>query len=369
MDKENLYKLKKIAHNLSILYIEDDKALQSQVGGFLTKLFGTFYSAKDGDEGFDLYLEKKPDIILTSLIIPKRNGFDMVVDIKGENPDAKIIILSQNNDDLELLQTIDMGIVEFLIKPLDINTLLDALLVALSQIQKQEKDKRCIEDLQSIKKQNGTLDFYSSYKGISLFKVGELLEVKDDEFIVRVPKTQFLAIKNSKNTVINIPSLDKCISANVFDIDEQKKQFILINPQYISYKLMKLQQKRININKTFKVGIHLKKIAIEAKVLDISFTSLSFYIEDLDSGIKANDRVELTLGVEIDSVSSMINEKRFAKVFAKGQILKVEPYKNGYKLLSLLKVQKASQRTLGDYLKQREMEIIGEFKNKLMLLK
>ncbi len=363
MNKENLYKLKKLARNLSILYIEDDVVLQKLVGNFLNKLFEVFYQAHDGIDGLEQYKNRKPDIILTSLIVPKRNGLEMIIDIKGEDSDAKIVILSHNNDDLELLQTIDLGIVDFLIKPFDVNTLLDSLLVAISQVQKQNIDKRCIEDLQEVKRKNHKVEFFSSYKGISIHKVGDLIDIKDDEFTIQMPYSQFIAIKYAKKTIIHLESLDKYIEANVFDTDKEKLQITLINPHYISYKLIKLQQKRIKIDKTFQVGLHLKNTALEAKILDISFTSIAIYIDDLDSGLKLNDKVDLTLGVEIDGVSSLVKEKRFAKVFSQGQILKIEPFNKGYKILSLLKVQKASQRTLKDYIKQREMEIIKEFTN------
>ena len=362
MDKENLYKLKKLAINLSILYIEDDTALQNKVGGFLNKLFDNFYCAFDGNDALKQYKNKQPDIVLTTLEIPKKNGFDLVVDIKGENPDVKIVILSYDNEDLELLQTIDIGIVDFLIKPLDINTLLDSLLVAISQVHKQDIDTRCIEDLKIAKEQKSKIDFFSSYKGVSIHKDGELKEIKDDEFIVTVPSALLVAMRNAKNTIINLKSLDKYIRANVFDIDKENSQVTLINPHYVSYRLIELQQKRIKIDKNFKVGLYFRNIAIEAKIIDISFTSITIYIDKLVDGLKLNSKVDLTLGVYINSANRFIKEKRFAKVFSQGQILKIEPFDNGYKILSLLKIQKSSQRILSDYLKQREIEIINEFK-------
>ncbi len=360
MDKENLYKLKKLAQNLSILYIENDVNLQRDVGGFLKKLFTNVYTALDEEDGLEQYQSKKPSIVLTSLTLPNQNSLEMVIDIKGENSDAKIVILSDTNEDLELLQTIDLGIVEFLIKPFDINTLLDALLVAISQVQKQDKDTRCIEDLKTIKQDTNTLDFFSSYKGISIRKAGKLVNIQDDEFTVKIPYIEFIAMKYNQKTIINLPTLNKAIEANVFNVNKDKLEVTLINPHYISMKLFKLQQKRIKIDTTFQVGIHSSNGAIDAKVLDISYTSITFYIDNLESKLTLNDKVDLTMGVEIDSPSSVITEKQFSKVFANGHILKIEPYKQGYKVLALIKIPKSSQRPMMSYLKQRESEIIFE---------
>jgi len=363
MTVEELKQLRKLARGLSILYIENDTVLQNQVGTFLTKLFDTCYQAFDGQDGLNQYLEYQPDIILTSLVLPKKDGVELVIDIKGEDENAKIIIFSVENEDLQFLQTIDMGIVDFVLKPFEINKLFDSLLVGISQKQKENIDPRCIEDLRTIKTKGEKVEFFNYYKGLSIHKLVSLVEIKDTEFTIKVPYSQQLAMRYEAKTIIDIMTNDKHIEAQVLKIDKNSGLVTFISPHYINYKMIKMQQKRIKIDKTFKVGFHLQGTAIEAKVIDISFTSLSIYIDDLETLVSANDEIDLNLGVEIASANKMITDKKFVKVFARGKILEKKRYKQGYKFLTTLKVKPSSQRVLKDYLSQRELEILLEYKN------
>ncbi len=363
MTIEELKQLRQLSRGLSVLYIEDDIVLQKQVGTFLTKLFDTCYQAFDGKDGLAQYLEYKPDIILTSLVLPKKDAVELIIDIRGEDENAKIIIFSIENEDLQFLQTIDMGIVDFVLKPFEINGLFDSLLVGISQKQKENIDPRCIEDLKSIKTKNKKVEFLNYYKGLFIHKLGSLVEVKNNEFTVKVPYSQQLAIRYEAKTIINTMINDKHIETQALKIDKDRGLVTFIGPHYINFKMIKMQQKRVKIDKTFRVGFHLQGSAVEAKVIDISFTSLSIYIDDLQTLVKPNDEIDLNLGIEIASANKMITDKKFVKVFARGKILEKKRYKQGYKILTTLKVQSASQRVLKDYLAQRELEIILEYKN------
>ena len=362
MTIEELKQLRVLARGLSVLYIESDLVLQKQVGTLLAKLFETFYQAFDGDDGYDKFLEYKPDIILTSLVLPKKDAVELIIDIKGKDENAKIIIFSINNDDLQFLQTIDMGIVDFVLKPFEINNLFDALLVGISQKQKENTDPRCIEDLRAVKTKNEKVEFFNYYKGLSIHKLGEIVDVRDDEFTVKVPYSQQIAIKYEAKTIIDIQINDKHIETQVLKIDKKEGLITFVGPHYINFHMIKLHQKRIKIDKTFQVGFHLKGSAVEARVIDISSTSLSIYIDDLKTQVLPNDEIDLNLGIEIASANKLIKDKKFVKVFARGKVLEKKRYKQGYKILTTLKVQPASQRVLKDYLSQREFEIIIEYK-------
>jgi CheY-like chemotaxis protein len=365
MDKENFLKLRKLSNNLSILYIEDDKSVQNEVGKVLGKLFDTFYQAYSSEDGLKIYKDKKPSLVITSVdfsnkeVYQEAEGIDLVIDIKGENDKAKIIVLSKKNKDFELLEIIDLDVVELLEKPYEVNKLLDAVLVAISQVQKQEIDTRCIAQLKETKQQNLQIECYSDFKGVFTRGIGTLVDVKDDEFIVALPKSVFIAVKYSKKVVLYIQSTKSYIEANLFDI--KNDSVVLVNPKFISGHMFNSKQKHIHIDKSFKAGLYHKNVAFEAKVTDLSYNSVTLYFENLGK-VKLGDKIDITLGVELDSVSSMIKEKRFHKAFANGKILKIEKYRSGYKILSLLKIQKASKTILDKYLKQREIQIIAQLK-------
>ncbi len=57
-----------------LLYIEDDKDIQQIYLNFLKDFIDNIYCANDGEEGYNLYLERRPDIILLDINMPKIDG-------------------------------------------------------------------------------------------------------------------------------------------------------------------------------------------------------------------------------------------------------------------------------------------------------
>lgn len=101
-----------------ILFIEDEAALQEAFSGFLTSAGYKVISALDGEIGSRLARDKKPDLILLDLILPKMNGFEVLKKLKGENKtkDIPVIILTnmENIDDIN--KAINLGAKTYLVK-------------------------------------------------------------------------------------------------------------------------------------------------------------------------------------------------------------------------------------------------------------
>ncbi|HUB98097.1 MAG TPA: response regulator [Stellaceae bacterium] len=77
-----------------ILVIEDDVMLRNTIekilrhGGFEVVL------AEDGARGLTSFRSERPDLVLTDIIMPEREGIATIVEIRRERPDAKIIAMS-----------------------------------------------------------------------------------------------------------------------------------------------------------------------------------------------------------------------------------------------------------------------------------
>jgi len=131
----SLNRLQSVASDKTILYIEQDKVLQNNFGVYLKKIFKNFYQAFDGAEGFEKFIEKKPDIIVTDLDLMKKNAIELLADIKEIDTNVKIITLSTQNDDYSLLQSLDMGLDAMLIKPVNFSQLATTLIQVLPKIE------------------------------------------------------------------------------------------------------------------------------------------------------------------------------------------------------------------------------------------
>lgn len=101
-----------------ILLAEDDQFISRAYsdglsrGGFLVIL------AHDGVEAVEMTKKEKPDLVLLDLIMPEKNGFEALEEIKA-NPDTKktpVIILSNLGQDSDIQKGRELGAVDYLIK-------------------------------------------------------------------------------------------------------------------------------------------------------------------------------------------------------------------------------------------------------------
>ncbi len=347
MDIENLKELQLKAKGLSILFVEDAKSLQNQVKKFLDKFFLNVFQAYDGEDGLKQYKEYKPDIILTDLTMPKKNGIDMIREIKYIDTNAKIIILSAHNDEDVLLNIIKLNVVDFLMKPLDIDKFIDILLVVLGSEKLNQYDQ-CIHDLNIIFQQNGYINFVNYFKDYVLEQEGRIVSIDNDVFKIRIPHTQILAIDYEHNTIIELKSINKFMKLKLLNIDKENDFIYLTQPIYIDYILKNITNKHYFYNRNFSIGLHDNHTFFQLDVLDISYDRIIMYSDDIDTTLSITDKINLTIPLETRDI------------FSRGKILTIEKYRKGLKIISSLNILKEDRLDFTHYLHTIEDEIIKD---------
>lgn len=125
---------------LSILFVEDHDDLRENTREILKTFFHQVDSANNGEEAIKKYKEfyakesKYYDIILSDIQMPRLNGVEMVESIYNINPEQIVIILSAYDDTKYLLPLINLGIEQFIKKPIDYQDLLKVLLRASKKV-------------------------------------------------------------------------------------------------------------------------------------------------------------------------------------------------------------------------------------------
>lgn len=84
-------------------------------------------TACDGEEGMELIREKRPDIVITDINMPKMDGLKMIAGLKSEFPDMQLIILTGYREFEYARQAIALGVSRFLLKPSKMNELEEAV--------------------------------------------------------------------------------------------------------------------------------------------------------------------------------------------------------------------------------------------------
>ena len=83
--------------------------------------------AKDGAEAVEKFNTVKPDVLLLDLTMPEKDGLTVLKEIKGTNPDAKIIVLSGDNSKEMINQCLEAGAVSIIPKPFDFDQVIKTL--------------------------------------------------------------------------------------------------------------------------------------------------------------------------------------------------------------------------------------------------
>lgn len=130
MQKELLQKLQ----NLTILYAEDEVGIRKNISDSLSYYTKEVFVASDGEEAYLLYKEKKPDIILSDIHMPKMDGIELVKKIRAENPRIPIIMITAHTDKSYLLEAVELHMEKYLVKPIVLEDLLKALEKCVEQI-------------------------------------------------------------------------------------------------------------------------------------------------------------------------------------------------------------------------------------------
>jgi DNA-binding NarL/FixJ family response regulator len=72
--------------------------------------------ASNGREAIQQFRTHRPDVTLMDLQMPEMNGFDAIVAIRGEFPDAKVIVLTTYKGDVQILRSLKAGAQGYLLK-------------------------------------------------------------------------------------------------------------------------------------------------------------------------------------------------------------------------------------------------------------
>lgn len=117
-----------------ILFIEDEKVTRENYVIYLQTLFREVYAAADGEEGYDLYKVKKPDIMIVDINLPKMNGLELLKKIRQSDQNTKAIMLTAHTDKTFLLEAASLKLTKYLVKPVNRKDLKKALQETIDEL-------------------------------------------------------------------------------------------------------------------------------------------------------------------------------------------------------------------------------------------
>lgn len=141
MSQNTYAKLQEIGKTYSILYVEDDEAIQGIMSSILTLFCHALYKARNGQEGLELFNTLKPDLVITDISMPIMDGITMVRHIREKDKETPIMVNSAFSDQNYLMDSIYLGVDRYTIKPIRQDEFLDALYFLFSKLKNKDEAK------------------------------------------------------------------------------------------------------------------------------------------------------------------------------------------------------------------------------------
>ncbi|MGD6877251.1 response regulator [Bacillus infantis] len=116
-----------------ILIVDDAKFMRITLTNILKKAEHEIVGeAENGREAIDLFRELKPELVTMDITMPEMSGLEAMKEIKQEFPDAKVVMCSAMGQQKMVVEAIEAGAKDFIVKPFDEGRVLDAVNRVLS---------------------------------------------------------------------------------------------------------------------------------------------------------------------------------------------------------------------------------------------
>lgn len=116
-----------------ILVIDDELAIRKTLGEILSFEGYRIHEAADGEEGLQMFNEKKFDLVLCDIKMPKIDGMEFLQKATDTRPDVPVVMISGHGTIETAVEAVKIGAYDFISKPPDLNRLLITVRNALDK--------------------------------------------------------------------------------------------------------------------------------------------------------------------------------------------------------------------------------------------
>lgn len=177
--------------NYTLLCVEDEDGIRKRLVNTLKYYFKEVYEASNADDGFALYYEHKPTIIISDIEMPKKNGIQMVQEIREEDLSTIIVMLTAYSSEEYLLSLINLNINHYILKPVTSESLLNGIVKAFGN--KLESNIKFGEDI------------YFNIKKRELYHENKIINLRKRE------KDFLLLLYENKNRILTYEMIEEYI--------------------------------------------------------------------------------------------------------------------------------------------------------------
>ena len=168
MEEERVEDAKK-----TILIVDDEEPIINLLEYNLEKEGYNIIEARDGETGLKLAFEKKPDLILLDLMLPKIDGLTVCKRIRSSSLNIPIVIISARSEEIDKILGLELGADDYITKPFSLRELIARVKANL----RKGEVNNANNNLENTQGKNDVKD--------KIIRIGELY-INLDKFEVRV---------------------------------------------------------------------------------------------------------------------------------------------------------------------------------------
>jgi len=177
------------------LYVEDELDVLENISELLKNYFKTFYTASDGERGYELVVEQEIDLLLVDIGLPKMNGIELIKKIRESDKNIEIVVISAYTETDYFLECIECQIDKYIIKPFT-SRKIKALLERLNKkFAERDVEKEIV------------LDNEFTFNGLS----SQLIFNNEIVSLTKKEKELLILFLNKKNSLISIQNMEYSI--------------------------------------------------------------------------------------------------------------------------------------------------------------
>ena len=121
-----------------ILIIEDDLAILRGLKDNLEYEKYEVITATDGEQGYGLMKEKKPDLVILDLMLPKMSGYELCRKLRKEGVMTPVLMLTARGEEVDRVLGLDLGADDYVTKPFSVPELMARIRAILRRVQKSK---------------------------------------------------------------------------------------------------------------------------------------------------------------------------------------------------------------------------------------
>ncbi|QDP40289.1 response regulator [Radiobacillus deserti] len=112
----------------NVLIVDDAKFMRLTLSNVLKELNHTVVGeAENGNQAVELYKSSKPDLVLMDITMPEKTGIEALREIKQMDSSAKVVMCSAMGQQQLVVEAIELGAKDFIVKPFDDNRVKEAI--------------------------------------------------------------------------------------------------------------------------------------------------------------------------------------------------------------------------------------------------